>query len=213
LEPYPNEPSAAISTYYLPGREDPNISNISDYIKCFGTIQSSASTYKISVFVQEPSFGVNSSSGLINGVGHVAIGLAKDNITQIVGFYPAGALFSQLTNQNVLGQLKDNGSGNFNYTVSATYTVTPANFTNVINSLNTFNGSNYSYNLFSQNCTNFVSDLCQQGGITLPQSNASGPTEKSPGQLGQDLRNQKSQTGNNNINTTGGKAPTSKGPC
>lgn len=54
-------------------------------------------------------------------------------------------------------------------------------------------------------------EIANKAGINLPYSDAAGPIERSPGQLGQDLRIQINNL--NNINNQPGFAPRSNGPC
>ena len=198
--------------YYLPSIEDPDIADLNKYINCFSPTTTSNPIFKVKILVQEPDWQINSSSGLVNGVGHACIQLTKDNVTQVIGFYPAGAPFSQLFNQDVISTLKDNGGGDFYSTVSATYDLSSANFSNILSYLQSFNTNTYTYNLYTQNCVDFVKKVCAQGGIILPNTNASGPTDSSPAQLGADFRSMK-LSGYNNISTNATYAPSSKGPC
>ncbi|WP_423147039.1 hypothetical protein [Rubrolithibacter danxiaensis] len=204
---------SSIPIPFLPGRGDPKITDIRNYTKCFGNVLANSAPLTITVYVQEPDYGVNSSSGLVNGIGHVCVGLSNGKTTQVIGFYPGGGPVSLISNQFVYSALRDNGTGNFHYTVSSSYRVSPGQFNSAINFLNSFSPNTYTYNLYERNCSNFVYDLCKTSGINLPSSNASGPTDRSPGQLGKDLRNVYNSTGNNSINPNGGTAPKSSGPC
>ena len=191
----------------LPGNSDPDIRDINAFLIPFGIRQYPTSSYSITVFVQEPSYGVNSSAGFVNGTGHTCIALTKDNITQVIGFYPKGGYTSLITGQNVYSTLKDNGTGNMHFTSSKTFYLYNDEFEKALEFLKRYNPNQYTYNLFSRNCTNFAYDVCSYIGFQLPASNASGPTERSPGQLGSDLRKEKYYNNDSGINTTGGTVP------
>lgn len=196
----------------LPGESGPAIKPKS-LMDCFSNIPDAGATMKVSVFVQEPFPGTTFNIGP-NSVGHVAIGLTKTNgsqsITQVVGYYPDATGLSKF---HCPSKIVDNS--NLEYNVSISYNVSAANFkalTNYISNPPT------TYDLMDFNCTNFVYIACKTGGITLPDPintvGLGGPggvsTAMAPAGLGASIEKLKGQ---NNVNTSGGLAPNSKGPC
>jgi|GEM_PF-1075655 len=179
------------------------------YLACFN-LSSTTSTFRITIYVQEPAPGTgNGTAGPFspNG-GHAFIGLEQGNIRQQIGFYP-----DQGSSQIAVGlgfevpsELHNNGQTAV--TVSKTYTVTQSQFQNAVNYINSYNPSTNQYSLYNYNCTNFVYDVANAAGQSLPHISSASPANASPGQLGYDLRNH--ETG---INTTQRWAPASKGPC
>ncbi|MEA5406088.1 hypothetical protein VB776_24325 [Arcicella sp. DC2W] len=196
----------SISQLYIPGQDHEAI-NIQKYINCFGVIDNS-STYKLTIYVDEPVAGSGKTVSEIFNVGHTYIGLEKitsgNVVRQVVGFYP-----NNITTNYVQSHLADNGGDHF--TVSASYTLSPSQFSQAINGA-IYQGSQL-YNISEYNCTNAATYICSAAGITIPQNETSFPFAlgdgQAPGQLGYDLR---LQTGNH-INKNGGNAPLSSGPC
>ena len=197
----------------FPDINSPKIQSIKMYTNCFGSLNTSSSNYILTVFVQEPLSGSGSSvfPTLLGGygVGHAFIGITKDNITQIIGFYPSGgsigAGLSTISGNNVYSELHDNSSTL--YTIKNSYSINANGFNNLLGFLNNFDPNIYTYNLFNNNCTNFVFDAAFNAGVSLPFSGNGNLIDKSPAQLGQDLRNEGSSTYSSN------NAPVGNGPC
>lgn len=203
---------------YMPGQDHPAI-NPKDYVKCFENIPDAGASYKISVQVQEPLENSDWNYGK-NGVGHTAITLTKigsngESITQTIGFYPAGNKFEGPS------KIVDNASDD------------PISFTIQMNFDLGSNGDKFDlilayisnppkeYKLLGMNCTAFVFDACNRGGIILPSpwSNIAGFMDPlnvaramTPAGLGQSMRSLKNN-GDNRIKTNPGKAPLGKGSC
>lgn len=197
----------------LPGELGPAV-NPKNLMDCFGTIPDAGASMKVTVYVQEPWPGTSFNIGP-NSVGHVAIGLTKTNgagsITQVLGFYPNATGFDKL---HAPSKIVNNG-GDLDYNVSISYSVTLAAFKQIMNYVSSPPGT---YDLTDFNCTSFVYYACQAGNITLPNPyttvglpTPTGPTTAmTPAGLGNSIQNLK---GKNNVNTSGGITPNSKGPC
>lgn len=195
----------------LPGENKPKV-DPKKLMDCFGNIPDKGATFKVTVYVQQPWPGTSFAIGP-NSVGHTAIGLTKTNgstsITQVIGFYPNATGLSKL---HAPSKIVDNSSLEFDSSI--TYNINATQFQQIINYTSTPPAT---YDLYTFNCTNFVYSACQRGNITLPDPySIVGPTgagfseSMTPGALGGALESMK---GNSNVNTTGGFAPNSKGPC
>ena len=206
--------STAPPVVNLPGENHTKV-NPKQFMDCFGNISNAGATMKVTVYVQEPFPGTSFAVGP-NSVGHVAIGLTKTNgsssVNQVVGFYPDATGLSKL---NAPAKIVNNG-GDLDYNVSVTYTVSAAQFGQITSYIS---NPPLTYDITTANCTNFVYDACQAGGITLPNPYSTSGFNTmlmtyiygmTPGSLGSSIENLK---GASNINTTGGTTPNSKGPC
>ena len=207
---------SAPSVVNLPGEDHTKV-NPKQFMDCFGNVSNTGATMKVTVYVQEPFPGTSFAVGP-NSVGHVAIGLTKSNgsasITQVVGFYPDATGLAKL---NAPSKIVNNG-GDLDYNVSITYTVSADQFNQITNYIS---NPPSTYDITTSNCTNFVYDACQAGGITLPNPYSTSGSNTmtmpmtyisgmTPGNLGSSIENLK---GASNVNTTGGTTPNSKGPC
>ncbi|MDB4921833.1 hypothetical protein [Mucilaginibacter sp.] len=193
----------------LPGELGPAI-NPKSLMDCFGNVPSAGAAMKVTVYVQEPFPGTSFNIGP-NSVGHVAIGLTKTNgnnsVTQIVGYYPNA---SGLDKIHAPSKVVNNG-GDLEYNVSISYTVSAGQFNQITSYIS--NPPTH-YDLTDFNCTNFVYNACEAGGVTLPDPFSTvgllPVTAMTPAGLGNSIEKLKGQ---NNVNTTGGITPNSKGPC
>jgi len=193
----------------LPDQDNPVI-DPKAFMNCFGNLPDIGSTTSVTVYVQEPFPGTSFNVGP-NSVGHVAIGLTKSyngtTITQVVGFYPNATGLSKLSAPS---KISDNG-GDLAYDVSITYNIIPQEFDRIVNYVA---NPPANYNLMTFNCTNFVFNACQAGGITLPDPNTPlmfGATQAmTPGALGTNIG---ALSGESGVNTNGGTTPNSKGAC
>jgi hypothetical protein len=191
----------------MPGQDKGPI-DLRKYLACFG-INTDNSTYQITIYVDEPSPGSGDTKNGLN-VGHTFVGLKKtwadgSSTEQVFGFYP-----TEYSTGWVNSKFVNNGGSN--YTVSATFPVSAGQFTQASNAAQ-YMGSEM-YNIFNQNCTDAAFSIFDAAGIGLPKTQSPFPygvdTGHSPGQLGLDLRNNAS---NLPVNTNGGTAPGSHGPC
>jgi len=178
------------------------------YMNCFGSLPDIGSKETITVYVVEPQPGLPFNIG-VNSVGHTAIGLTKtyngQTITQTVGFYPTS---SKLAATGSAAKVVDNSQ--LNYTVSITYNVLPFEFNAIANYIA---NPPATYNLYTNNCTNFVYNACTAGGITLPDPTGNlgmFQTGMCPAALGSSISDVASVT---NANVNGGQTGQSHGPC
>lgn len=202
-----SESTAPEMTAELPDQPKAPI-NPKAFINCFGSLPDVGSTESITVYVQEPQPGLPFNYG-VNSVGHTAISLSKtyngQTITQTVGFYPVTA---KLAPTGTTAKVVDNT--NLNYTVSVTYNVLPFEFNAIANYIA---NPPSTYNLYTNNCTNFVYNACLQGNITLPDPTGNVglfQTGMTPGALGASIRDVAPVL---NTNTNGGTVGQSHGPC
>jgi len=179
------------------------IANITDYLKCFTNVGGNDHNYTVTVCVDQPTPGSrnpwtttsgglagSSAAGNAFNVGHTFLIFSEQyggtNITRNIGFYPSGTVTPR--NPSSQGQLSNNEDHIYN--ISATFTVTNANFFAMLNFVSQGNSSGFLYNLNSENCTTFSLQTLIQGGIYLPNTigdwlNGMG---NNPGDLGEDIR-------------------------
>jgi hypothetical protein len=197
----------------LPGEDGPAV-DAKALMHCFGNIADANATMTVTVYVVEPWPGTSFNIGP-NSVGHVAIGLTKSSgntsITQVVGYYPNAIGLGKM---HAPSKIDDNG-GDLNYNVSISYNVSASQFSQIVNYI-TNPPTTYDVILF--NCTDFVYQACDAGGIQLPNpwsevglSGIGGTTQAmTPAGLGNSIQNLNSAK---NVNTSGGTTPNSNGPC
>jgi hypothetical protein len=191
----------------MPGISKPAI-NLRKHLDCFGT-NTAQSSYKLTVYVAEPMSGTGKT---VKGsdVGHTFIGLEKTTngvtIRQVMGFYP-----NSMGANWVSSHVADNGGDS--YTVSASWDLSASAFTDAINGMVSSFGMMYDLNQY--NCTTAAASVVDAVGLTFPKTESDFPfgigKGMSPGQLGRDLRNHQSSSGD--VDLDGGTAPASKGPC
>lgn len=194
----------------LPEQSGPGI-NAQAYMQCFGNIPDAGAKMQVTIYVQQPWPGTQFNIGP-NSVGHTAIGLSKsgsgNTVTQVVGFYPTEIGLS------VQSKIVDNG-GAMDYNNSITYTVTAQQFKAITDFVS---NPPPTYDLVNYNCTSFVYYACRAGDIYPPNPYAyvgMDPVVQpvkamAPGGIAESINDMKGQSG---VNTSGGIAPLSKGPC
>jgi hypothetical protein len=179
------------------------IKNLADYLKCYTNVGGTDHRYTVTVCVDQPTPGTRMPWRLVDGgpagssatqnivdVGHTFLVFTEQygstTITRNIGFYPSGMVTP--LNPASPGVFDDNEDDQFN--VSATFTVTSANFFIMLNYLQQATNPPLYYNLNSENCTTFALQTLSQGGIFLPSTigvwiKGSG---NDPGDLGEDIR-------------------------
>lgn len=190
--------------------------------KCFDDGKQ-ASSYKITLYIDQPVAGSNNQWSLSSGsgnkfttnnnitfnVGHAFVGFEKINtdgtsVTQVMGFYP-GSLGA-----NVNGVIKDDSGHQFDVSYSAFVNSSQFQFAlnNVIadNLTKNYILSNVNGGI-EYNCTDAAINWMTNAGINLPNSSPRGIFNNTPGDFGQALR----QIANANKNS--GFAPTGHGAC
>jgi uncharacterized membrane protein YgcG len=180
---------------------------------CFSNLPDIGSTMTVTIYVVEPLPGTSFAIGP-NSVGHTAIGLTKTyngtTITQVVGFYPDATGKDKL---HAPSKIEDNG-GDLPYNVSISYPVIASTFNQIVQYIS---NPPATYDLTGFNCTNFVYNACQAGGITLPNPYSIISTDgfggfvqaMTPGGLGTSISNLQGVA----PVTGSGITPFSKGPC
>lgn len=182
---------------------DNPIANIQDYNKCFTNVGGSDHAYTVTICVEQPIPGQRDAYKWVNGgpigssnegnivnVGHTFLIFSErygnTNIIRNVGFYPStGVKPGSSTAPGIL-----NNDESHSYNVSATFTVTNANFFIMLNSVARGNNPGFNYNLSSENCTTFALQTLVQGGINLPNTIGIWPggMGSNPGDLGEDIK-------------------------
>lgn len=209
----PTPPPPAPSN--LPG-ENNNKVDPKKMMECFSQITNPNAAFVVRVYVVEPQPGTSFNVGA-NSFGHVAISLSKTSgnttITQTIGFYPTGSGLDKLDSKS---QVLVNGD--IQYNIGATYYVNNESFQKVINYIS---NPPMQYHFTDFNCSAFVYEAGQAGGIPIPDPTTaigiSGPGgagyAKTPAGMASALREQKANNPNSDINEGGGNIPGSKGEC
>ena len=174
------------------------ITNINDYFKCFSN--SPSCTYQVMVCVDQPVPGsrtpwsFSASDGSIEdkdnpvSVGHTFLVFTEvtggNVITRNVGFYPGRTVTPFAS--NTPGALNDDEMHPYN--ISGSFSVSGSLFFNMLTYI-TQNGAS-TYDLNTNNCTNFSINTLAAGHIYLPSTygywlNGMGVD---PGDLGEDIR-------------------------
>ncbi len=181
------------------------IANIADYFKCFTNGSSPDHTYTVMVCVDQPEPGTrdpwemtpggvqgSTQGGNVINSGHTFFVLTENDqgniTTRNVGFYPSSAVMPTTTMAFSQGIL--NNDETHEYNISLTINVSSTNFFNIVNYVELGNNQGFDYNLFSNNCTTFVLNALQTGGVTLPATKGiwTGGSGDDPGDLGEDIR-------------------------
>ncbi|WDF80751.1 hypothetical protein PQ469_12110 [Mucilaginibacter sp. KACC 22773] len=204
---------AAPAASNLPGENNPKV-NPKNLMICFDNIPDNGAKLTITVYVQEPWPGTTFNIGP-NSVGHTAIGLTKSNgnqsITQVVGFYPDA---SGKDKSHAPSKIVNNG-GDLNYNASISYSVTADQFKKIATYIS---NPPSTYDIITMNCTTFVNNAVQQGGIVLPNASTTAGYDSdgneyktmAPSTLGYNIEK---LDGKPNVNAKGGTTPNSKGSC
>lgn len=174
------------------------ITSVPDYLHCF--TNSAGATYQVTVCVAQPVQGSRTpwsgaapsdvmETGNPADVGHTFLVLTQSNagtnyITRNIGFYPAQTIWPW--SGNVKGAF--NNDGLHHYNIAATFTVSAANFMNIIAYINSVQST--PYNLSTFNCTTFALNALEAGHIFLPRVYGYWPGGMGldPGDLGEDIR-------------------------
>jgi len=192
---------SGVNIVYAPA--DNPIANIVDYLKCFTNVGGSDHNYTVTVCVEQPNPGTretwkivsggpagSSNAGNVVDVGHTFLIFTEQysgtTITRNIGFYPSRNVNPMSTSAQ--GWLNNNEKSPYN--ISATFTVTNAAFTTMLNSVARGNAPGFNYNLDSENCTTFALETLASGGIILPSTIGTWPggMGNNPGDFGEDIR-------------------------
>ncbi len=200
--------STPIPNLYIPGQDNAPI-DVKKFIKCFGTTHDLHDSYKFSVYVDQPINGSTASSSAGN-VGHAFIGITKTtsigSFTQYIGFYPENNYSGFLPFGS---KFVDNSQ--YSYDVSISFNIPYSDFSYLLEELK---GYNQNYNVWTNNCTNFVLQMADAANVYVPNTGGNSVISKTPGQLGEDLRIYKRIWGTGiGVNDNGGTTGNSKREC
>lgn len=185
--------------------EEPDnpITNIAEFLECFDTTQDATLT----VYIDEPVPGSGDTydmtwSGAV--VGHAFLSLSQGSNTSVYGYYPAGDDYT-----NSPAALGEDGGEQFSTSISTT--ISGSELNDIINYSINFNAT---YDLETSNCTDFIIDIGNLGGLNLPNAEGTWPGGggSNPGTMGQFINTLTPPSGVS-INTTGGNAPTTNKGC
>lgn len=188
--------------------EDPNvlqapllpISNVDQYLSCFDEKKPGT----ITLYADQSFPGSDEPFTILGKMGHVFLGLEQqingNVIRRAVGFHPASSVnpFNNTSAPSILGN--DEGR---TYDIKLTIQLTADQMQNVLGAIYQYQGT---YDLEKYNCVDFVLDVAQAGGKTLPRTSGWWifGQGRNPGSFGEDLRKQSdavSQTGTALSNT------------
>ena len=186
----------------VPDRPDHPISDN----KCFFSTVDLNKGATLTIYVEEPNPGTGNVKKWIN-VGHTFIGITQGEKQYTYGFYPNVPGYRTIGNNDVSSVLGKDDRHTFS--VSFSTEISPEQLQKIIE----LSEKSYDrqYNLSYSNCTDFAISVAKLANITLPYCKGTwtGGGGSAPGVLGKALRD--SSTFKNKINTSGGKAPASKG--
>jgi hypothetical protein len=196
------------------------IANLAARLNCFNTSGNLNMTHKITLHVDQPDANSNKSATSKELAGHTFLTLEQDQggqngtVRLSAGLYPANS--ATFCDQIDPGAFNNDEGHDFD--VSVTWEISGYAFTQMVNDMKTHPFAPL-YNLSSNNCTTWTVDKLEKAGIYVPRTNvvslnAPSVTEcriegLTPGQLGQDLRNQYPLPSGATKNVTGGNASSS----
>jgi len=186
----------------VPDRPDHPISDN----KCFFSTVDLNKGATLTIYVDEPNPGTGNVKKGLN-VGHTFIGITQGENQYTYGFYPNVPGYKTVTNDNFPSVLGKDDRHTFSVSVSTE--ISPEQLQKIIELSQKSYGRQY--NLSYSNCTDFAISVANLANITLPYCKGTwkGGGGSAPGVLGNALRNSPAFKGK--INTSGGKAPASKG--
>ena len=186
----------------VPDRPDHPISDN----KCFFSTVDLNKGATLTIYVDEPIPGTGEVVKGLN-VGHTFIGITQGENQYTYGFYPNVPGYKTVTNDNFSSVLGKDDRHTFSVSFSAE--ISPEQLQKIIDLSKKSYGRQY--NLSYSNCTDFAISVANLANITLPYCKGTwkGGGGSAPGVLGNALRNSPAFKGK--INTSGGKAPASKG--
>ena len=180
-----------------------HIANVAAYFSCFTNVGGSDHTYTVTLAVDQPvpgtretwtvtSGGPSGSSEASNvfNVGHTFLifteSYGSTTITRNIGFYPS--IVVSPSSPSSPGEFSDDETHPYN--IGGSYTLTNAQFYEMLNFIISVNNSSFLYNLNSNNCSTFAINTFAQAGINLPRTIGAWPkgSGDDPGDLGEDIR-------------------------
>ncbi len=195
---------ASIYGPLVPVGADNPIIDVQDFLDCFDTTQNATLT----VYALEPNPDSGDTS-VVRAVGHAFISISQGNSTSVFGYYPVS---NWINPWNTSGSSELGNDSNNLFSASITTTISGSQLQQIINASINFNPT---YNLNTYNCTDFVIEMGNLGGLNLPPSDGTwigGGNGSNPGTLGMEIRNRNQQQGQT-INTNGGNSPVTNKGC
>lgn len=174
--------------------QDPNllpvprtpIENLEKYLACFNR----KAPAKLILYADQPAAGSDEPFTILGKMGHVFLAIEQQIDGQLFrrnfGFHPAKAInpFNQTSSESILGNDEYRP-----YDVQLTLPLDGAHLSEVINMIFQFQAI---YDLENYNCVDFVLDVAQAGGLSLPRTKGWWifGRGRNPGSFGEDLRRQ-----------------------
>jgi len=175
-------------------------------LKCFDI----SNKAKLTIYVQQPRENTADIIGP-NSVGHAFIGLEQNGFIRNIGFYPIKDANRGLV---AVGRTYDSEirtNNNYMYHVSISREISSSQLNSITEYIK--NAPN-KYNVNSYACADFAIEVGNLGNLSLPSTTVSNLTfsGRSPGQLGQEIRERNS---NNEVTVskTKGNSPDRSGNC
>ncbi len=164
---------------------------------------------ELTIYVEQPKENSNAVIGP-NQVGHVFVGLQQNEHHRVFGFYPeTGASELMISvGSTYQGELRDNSGSPYHVSISTNINSTQLSY--ILNYVqNSFN-----YNVNSYACADFGIIIGNYGGLNLSSTSVNYVTfnGRSPGQLGQEIRQMNSGNGVT-VETEPSNAPNQSDPC
>lgn len=203
-DPYTPEPSDSYNYSYFPSGSDggsgsgststgtvaivvvgpSNKITIKDYLKCFNLTLNAQFT----IYVKQPTAnsGVSwSGSSTDPDVGHTFIAIQQGNTRRVFGYYPDGTVDPYLSPSDPPAFGNDQGHL---FDVALSIPINPSQLQNIISTSE--NAISTTYNLNTNNCTDFAIQTGNLAGLNLPDAFGTWPGGggSNPGQLGQVIR-------------------------
>ena len=181
-----------------------------------GAYKPDAVGYTLVVYVDQPGSGGTRATYELHGrsaeTGHVTATLIDNDsgASTSVGFYPnyqtnGNRPKDVLFGQTVPGKIVDDSNyDRKKIDVKSSFQISNEQGENIKQFIDNTKKNTPGYNLSTYNCTNYVVNLCETGGITLPKTSGSWPggSGLNPGDMGEDLRLYNKNKNNKNGRTS-----------
>lgn len=190
------------NTPIIVGPNNP-IDNMIEYLECFDLTQGA----QIIIHADQPVANTNWAISSSGDVGHSFITIKQGINVMTFGFYPAvGIGFIN----NVIGVM--NNDQGHSYDVSLTMNINATTLQNII--LHSIESSVENYNLNNNNCTDFIIEISNILGLSIPDCYSSWGLGggSNPGKFGQFIRTMTLPSGVTR-NLSGGNAPANHKGC
>lgn len=202
--PYPDDPEWSESAiHYITVEPPPTPIDITDFLKCFNRNAGA----KVTIYADQPKPGKRIPvmiGDVVTDVGHSFVTIEQtiggNTISRTYGYYPQGPV--ALHHPIEPRMFADDANHIYDVKVSK-----DINATQLSQILDISVNARSSYNLFKYNCTDFVLDIADVAGWTIPRTTSPIFPGCNPGDLGEDMRPLSGA-----VKTTG-NAPARAGTC